>query len=812
MTLDRPIRPTAAMHVTAPTGIVAPAVGYLNDLILVHERLVGTRARTKRDTGSTRTNVQAGRTLDDITRAIRTYRKLLGDPRIPAAYKKTTQVVRAGQAIFADICLRLPAVLAAKPMQCKADPLNDQKESQEAATLKEEWISAMLLGQDGRRAVLDSGKTSVWRDWMDNLVNVGRAAFSLSVDVDRWSESMPGFPTTADYNDDPDDIPKRRRRSAGEKYRDAVDLFKREHPPLVLESLDPLSVYIAEDDRGIEDEALLIVKRPYRDTLSRYGLIPLEAFGQKPGVMQGKEGSYIPGPEGFGRPYPVYEWDSPVIEPEYVETVTYYCSAKRARYLGLIKKDDEVDKDSGIWAQYVDGICVDGGYLPGPAWHPLPVFRSFGLSTAMADPTYQGIPAPMHLIELIAVLDQIITMELHIAAWSAWPMLVEEDKTGGGPGATGLPDDALNNPERANQPGADASAVQRTIEPGQYRKMPPGRTLRWMPLPAEATVHLERLYGHARELTDLVGLPSVFRGQGGSDQSGYAAALLNVAAKSLYDPVIENGTACVNTAAMFALWQVWKRFDEGVPVYFAGSKRKNRPAGLKIITPKDIAPDASGAGQGTPFLALSITANPMLPQDAGQREQRAILANQAGMIDKLTARETGFDDPHPEVTEARLFADKIMESPYTQAVETFRALVRAGRLVPKLAIYGLATQLGIDPQLAYDQLLARDAFTEEQIRALEEERQQVEQQKALMAAAQQPPMGGGFTPTQLPSGNELFGIPSIGGVPQTAPPMPNAPPVPQQPSIGAGGVSRAGQATSQPTPDTRTARQLAGAA
>ncbi|HYE58550.1 MAG TPA: hypothetical protein VD948_08595 [Rhodothermales bacterium] len=816
--------------IATPAGIRAPGSGYVQELKLQHERLIGTRARSTRETSGSNRTAQSGgggeKTLDTITRTIRLYRKMVVEPRIPANYKKTTQVVRAGQAIFADLCLRLPAVLTAKPMVVKADPLDDEDESQEAATKKEEWTAAVLLGTEGRRAILDNGKTSVWRDYMDNLVNVGRGAYLLQVREDRWSKSVPGFPTTDDYEDDGDDVPKSKRKTRGQKYRAAVDRFKRDHCPFVLENLDPLSLYVVEDEDGVDDEAIYVVKRPYRATLSRYGLKPSSEPYNLPDAREGFSGVYVPGPSGFGRPYPIYEFETVLTEPDSVETVTYYCSAKRARALGLITDEDGADPDAGVWAVYVDGVAVDGGYLPGPAWHPLPVFRAYGLSTAMADPTYQGIPAPMHLIELIALLDQIITIELHISMFSGFPIMVEEDKSAGGTGATGLPDDTLNDPERVQRPGNQGSKESTTIEPGMYKKMPAGRTVRWMPLPAEATVHLERLYAHARELVDLVGIPSVFRGQGGGGQAGYAIAQLNIAARSLYDPVVANATATAATSVSYLWWQVWRRFSDGVPVYYGGDKAKGKQKGWKTLLPSDIAPDAKGAGKGTPFLACTVKADPLLPTDEAAQEQRGILALQAGVADMLTVREKYFADEAPERTEARRFADRIMENKVTQATETYRALVRAGRLLPKMAIYTMAAELGVDPQLAYEQLVARDAFTSEQLVALQQEQAQVQAQIAAMQpqggmglvgpdGMPIPPTGapagaGGFQPTQLPSAAQLFGLPSIPGVPQT-PQIPLAPTPPSGPPIQTGNTAglRAGQATTQPTPDTRTARNLA---
>ncbi|MGH2371396.1 MAG: hypothetical protein ACRDI2_24755, partial [Chloroflexota bacterium] len=448
--------------------------------------------------------------------------------------------------------------------------------------------------------------------------------------------------------------------------------------------------------------------------------------------------------------------------PDRVRCVTYYASARRAHVLGLKQTEDSSDSskngkggdsDAGVWAQYVDGVLVDGGPLLGPAWHPLPVFRAYGLSTAMGDETYTGVAAPMHLLELIDLLDQIITMELHISFWSAFPPLLEEDKTSGGPGATGLSGDLLADPEQIQQPARGRTQDIRVIEPGRFYSVPPGRQWRYLVMPPEATVHLERLYTKATALIDLIGIPSVFRGNSGSGQAGYAIAQLMIAAKSLYDPVIENSTACVATAAQYLMWQVWKRFPEGVPLRYGGDAARGRLKGWRTLTPTDIAPDASGAGKGSPFLACSVTADPLLPVDEAQLEQRGINALSAGAVDVLTMREKYFSDPAPERTEARVIADKINAHPLVVETMVLRGAVRQGTLLPEMALGWLQKQFGVSMDLAFEQLQSVGAFSDEEAARLALQMQLQQQRQAEQAA-----MSAG-------------GMPGIAGVPS----VPQAP-------------------------------------
>lgn len=777
-----------------PAGdYVPPDYQYVAQLVATRKRVYGGGAGTVRasgartedeSTGGAPANVgrsaSGGVGLETLIREVRLRRQMRIDPRIPRAYRKTTQVVRPGQSLLADLGVRIPAVLGAKPMQVRAEPLDDEEDSMVAATLKEDFIHAVLLGAEGRRGLMDQGgDTSVWRLWLDNLVNATRGAFTLQVRDDRWSPLEPGYPKRSEYQDDGDDVPEGKRQSGDRKWTRAVERFKRQQFPFVLESCDPLSVYAEKDDEGRDDEAIVVAQRPYRKTLSQYGLKPAGQGERGRDVLDGDTQQYRAGPRGFGVAYPPNEFPTTGKYPDAVQTVTWYGSARRAFDLGLTDGDDP---DLGVWAHYVDGVLVDSGPLWGPSWHPLPVFRAVGLPTAMPDPTYEGVSGIMHLLELADVLDQIFTMEMHVAYWSAWPPIVEEDATSGA-GATGIGGDTIVDPERAQRPGGPVARERKVIEPAGFYKVPPGRRWRYMTLPAESTAHLERLYTKARELFDLLGVPGVFRGAGGPSQAGYAIAQLLIAAKSMYDPLLSNSCAAVRMSVMWMWWQIWKRFPEGVSVYVGGDATKDKKGGWITLRPQDIAPDAkpgtAGAGTGTPFLACSVTAEPLMPVDEAQLEQRGINALTAKVLDIDNVREHYFKDPAPEKTAARVMADEALAHPIAVSSLRIRALVQQKLLLPELAPLVFAQEVGIPPELAVEQLKLIDALPPEslqRIQAMQAMKKQQEQQQLAAAAAGQTPPGMQAIP----------GAPGLPGPAQPAPAMPAAPAAPQGPPIGPG--------------------------
>lgn len=795
-----------------PGEVDYPPYALVDDLVKQRERIFGvTGSSLLTTTGQERLPTASGAAMDIARRSktirnreIRLRRMLLVEPRIPDAYAKTTQRVRAGQSLLGDMALRLPATLLHKPYQVRVQPFEDEDDARMASTALEDFIHSFLLGKPGTRALLDRGKTSVWRDMMDNLISAGEGCFLLQERKDKWSEDNPRHPQMAWYADDTEAVPASRRKSANKKYVEATDKFRRARPPFTVENLDPQMVYVVEDYEGREDEAIIVSQRPYRSALAHHGLMPFKGGNrQAPDVYQSgdKRRYYVAGPNGLGAPYPIRDFPTGRYLPESVQTVSYFCSAERAFALGLT---DGSDPDLGVWAHYVDGVCVDWGGLWGPEDHPLPVFASPGLSSAIPDPNFKGIPALMHLLELADVMDQIFTMELHIAYWSAFPPVLEEDKSTTGGGATGLPDAMIEDPLSVQRPGgAGAGGPIVYLAPGQYYPVPAGKTLRYFTLPPEATVHLERLYEKAQGLWDLLGIPGVFRGSGGAQQPGYAIAQLTIAARSLFDPLVDNATVLVAKACKYLLWQIWKRFPEGVSVYAGTSD--TRKDGWLHIKPKDIAPDATDAGTGTPWLELTVSADPLLPTDEALMETRGQNAVEKKMMDRISAMEKYYKDPSPEKTMARMIAQQAMEHPVSIANNVYRSLVRSGELIPILAVQMYAKEFGVDPMQALQQFQAAGVLSPQQA-------QDVTQVLNAQAAAASAQAGGGGPPQGQP-GVTPPGVPNIPppGPPQGA----GAPTPPPPPAIQMGERARlpapaAGGAPVQMPTQARQAQMIRG--
>ena len=777
----------------------APPYGYVQGLLSEREQLYGASGSAATDAAAEDRSTSRskgplrGRSFDLLAREIRARRQLLRDPSIPRNYRKLTKALRPGSAMLADFAIRIPALLAAKPMTCAWEPSGEDDERKGAASRIEDFVHAVLFGRAGQRGLLDRGRTSVWRDVFDNAASLGQAGWLLTCRADRWSEASPAFPRRGAYVADGQEEGRPRER-ASQRYTRAVQRYKQGLLPFTLESVDPTTFYVREDEEGIEDEAVILTVRPFRETLQAYGLRPAEgvagAGAHGPDVLQGRSGKYVAGPAGLGRPFAADEWPTTARVQQGVECIAYYCSARRAHYLGLVPAD--ADPDAGVWAYYVDGVVVAADLLWGPAWHPLPLFTPLGLTTALQDPNYRGVSALFTLIDLADCLDEILTMERHVAYWSAWPPLIERDLSGSG-GATGLPAQTLVDPEAVQRPDAAGAKDRRTIEPAGFYSLPPGKTWEWLVLPAEATSHIERLKADVQGYLDLLGVPAALRGGAPAGESGYHAALVQVAARVVYDPIVENVTLAAQQSVQYMVWQIWKRFPEGVaaqassgapPLGRRGPRRISRAA--VTVHPRDIAPEwESPANPGVPVLDCTVIADPLLPIDEMQLEQRGINAVQAGMIDEDTAREKYFGDPAPERTAARIIADSALKLPIVVESLAIRAAVRQGVLLPELAPLYLAARVGIPAELAMQQL-AQIGAAPAGAGASDAEAQQ-----DAMAQAQAGIAAGGLAPGQ----EAVPGVPGVPGVPPVQLP-PLAPPMGVLPAGPAG--STAGGASLYP--------------
>ena len=144
-----------------------------------------------------------------------------------------------------------------------------------------------------------SGATA-WTTWSTPGGRAGR----LTERLDRWSECSDRYPRFDDFEDDEPERPDRstaeavedylrdetgepaprpRRRSGAapaEKYLEAVEHFKRATPPFSLEPSTPCQ-HAPGGGRatGVEDEGVVVVNRPYRETLAALRPVPHQRRG-----------------------------------------------------------------------------------------------------------------------------------------------------------------------------------------------------------------------------------------------------------------------------------------------------------------------------------------------------------------------------------------------------------------------------------------------------------------------------------------------------------------------------------------------------
>lgn len=173
---------------------------------------------------------------------------------------------------------------------------------------------------------------------------------------------------------------------------------------------------------------------------------------------------------------------------------------------GQTLKLEYFDKD--WWAVVVNGKMAPGWPKKNPYTNPTgPYFR------ATADPVLYS------LRYLVPYLDALLTMKGNWAYLSAFPT----GKLKPVPNAQATP--ALDMPvgDSAETP------VGFRFKPGYFMAPPPGYDAEWMEPPAGGQA-LDQLVTIIRDLIDVAGIPSIFRGIGGARQAGYAVNQLMAAA------------------------------------------------------------------------------------------------------------------------------------------------------------------------------------------------------------------------------------------------------------------------------------------
>lgn len=304
--------------------------------------------------------------------------------------------------------------------------------------------------------------------------------------------------------------------------------------------------------------------------------------------------------------------------------------------------------DAQWWAVVVDGAMAPGFPKRNPYHGRLPYFR------AKADPVLFALSF------LQPGLDALITMKLNWSYLGAYP----SPKITTLPNVAGVP--SLDIP--GGDPGSAEEDQDQALvwKPGKAIDLPVGKDLSFL-VPPPVGQDINEMIGIVRGLIDVAGVPSVFRGVGGSDQAGYAINQLIAAANLTYRKLGESLQRQFEAAGEF-LWHIVRySIRDEVPVLSsAGGDTEHPWLALK--------PDGRPTAYCAPVSLLgplSVRFRPVLPTDEQARSMIAVQLVNAPkpLMSRRRAIEKFLQEEDPEgLLDEIAVEDALAESPLREMV------------------------------------------------------------------------------------------------------------------------------------------------
>lgn len=398
-------------------------------------------------------------------------------------------------------------------------------------------------------------------------------------------------------------FPKRARGESADTYNQRADDFKKNAFPFGWRVVDRLQMLFGDGEFG-DDWALEYGEYPRPYLANRYGMVAVEDDGASrlvnPQALLGGE----PKPEG-----------------ELVSST------------GMAVKIEFWDAD--WWAVVIDGTLAPGFPKRNPYTPRLPYMRA-----RVSDPVL------LPLRYLVPALDAMITMKTNWAYLSAYPTPVSE----------ALPNQLAPNIE--SLAGADAETPV-TWHPGMLHEMPTGRTLKFL-APPPTGQDLNQMISLLRDLVDVAGVPSVFRGMGGSDQAGYAINQLIAAATLTYKILAQQAEKQLEDVGEFLWWVVANRIRQTV---FVDDPQGGDGAKESI----GLSPSGPVTAQVAPIdmlRQLDYQFRPVLPTD---EQSRAMIAMQLvnapkQLVSKRHAQEKYLQVDDPQAMQDEIWVEQTLDT------------------------------------------------------------------------------------------------------------------------------------------------------
>lgn len=313
--------------------------------------------------------------------------------------------------------------------------------------------------------------------------------------------------------------------------------------------------------------------------------------------------------------------------------------------------------DRQWWHVVVDGEDAPGFPRPNP-YGQLPYFRA-----------KVSEPVLMALKWLVPGLDALLTMKMNWAYLGAYPNPVLEP---------------IPNAERLDIPGGDdGNPAEFVWKPGKMIQPPFGYRFGFVSPPAVGQ-DIDEMIRILRELIDVAGIPSVFRGIGGADQAGYAINQLIAAATLTYRVLAQSLQRQLQDIGQFLWHCVRQRIKQTVYIdeqwQLDGEGRRKRRSAKQWL---GLKPEGSVTESVAPvdrLAKLSYSFRPVLPTDQQARSMIALqLTNaQTPLYDPETALERLLQEEDPQRILDKIYINQKLSDPSIDQLIVERAMKKAG--------------------------------------------------------------------------------------------------------------------------------------
>ncbi len=324
---------------------------------------------------------------------------------------------------------------------------------------------------------------------------------------------------------------------------------------------------------------------------------------------------------------------------------------------GRAVKMEYFDKD--WWHVVIDGQDAPGFPRPNPYAPRLPYFRAKG-------PDSESLL--YSLMYLVPALDELLTMKLNWSYLGSYP----------NPIVKAVPN-ALTGMASLGDGGEPPALIWR---PGKALTLPPGWDMTFLS-PPPIGKDLNDLVVLLREMIDVAGIPSVFRGAGGDNQAGYAINQLMAAASLSFKLAGESLSRQFERAYEHLHWLVAHVVEDCVYVLSGPGKDQEGKQWLGLRA-KNGAPTATEASVDD-LGPVSIEFRPMLPTD---EQARAMIAMQLvnapiPLISRRRAMEKYLQLEDPDDVLDEIAVERALDTEPLLSIWTQRAIEEAGLAQPQ---------------------------------------------------------------------------------------------------------------------------------